>query len=141
MGLTIPVMARRKQQQTDFGARLRALRKARGLTQVELAERAGSTQRAISYYENEAGYPPAAALITLAEALHVSTDELLGIHGPSPNSREENPNLRRLWKKFQQVVALPERDQRAVTRLISSLATASQGMRGEHGHAVGDSGG
>ena len=141
MGLTIPMMARRKQQPTDFGGRLRALRKARGLTQVQLAERVCSTQRAISYYENEAGYPPAAALITLAEALQVSTDELLGVQAPSPAPGEGDPNLRRLWKKFQQVTALPERDQRAVTRLITSLATATHGMQREHGHAVGDSGG
>ncbi len=133
MGLTIPIMARRKQEPTDFGTRLRTLRKARGLTQVELAERAGSTQRAISYYENEAGYPPAAALITLAEALHVSTDELLGLETPSPDPRDGDPNLRRLWRKFQQVVALPERDQRAVTRLISSLA-AIQGAPTQQRH-------
>ena len=36
-----------------------AIRKARGLTQVQLAELAGTTQRAVSYYEAEAGFPPA----------------------------------------------------------------------------------
>jgi transcriptional regulator with XRE-family HTH domain len=55
-----------------------AIRKARGLTQVQLAELAGTTQRAVSYYETEAGFPPAPAVIQLAKALQVSTDELLG---------------------------------------------------------------
>jgi transcriptional regulator with XRE-family HTH domain len=126
MALTIFVMPRKRHEQTDFGQRLTALRKARGLTQVELAERTGSTQRAISYYENEAGYPPAAALIELAKALRVTTDELLGLEAPRLDARDGDPDLRRLWKKFQQVTTLPERDQRAVTRLISSLAAASQ---------------
>ncbi len=64
MDLRIWPMPRRKQPSTGFGKRLFELRKARGLTQVELAELAeltGSTQRAISYYENEASFPPAAA--------------------------------------------------------------------------------
>lgn len=50
------LMARKKQVPSGFGERLLAMRKARGLTQVELAEAIGSSQRAISYYENHAAY-------------------------------------------------------------------------------------
>lgn len=32
-----------------------------------------------------------------------------------------DPESRRLWKRFQQMVVLPEKDQRAVVRLINSL--------------------
>ena len=49
--------------QTAFGPRLLELRKSRGLTQVQLAELAGTTQRAISCYEDDAGYPPAPASV------------------------------------------------------------------------------
>ena len=64
MSGTIPcVMPRKKYGETSFGERLQAIRKARGLTQVQLAEAAGTTQRAISYYETEAGFPPAPAVI------------------------------------------------------------------------------
>ena len=101
------------------------LRKARGLTQVELASAADTTQRAISYYENHASYPPAPAVIALARALRVSTDELLGVKDRKPDPREHDAELRRLWKKFQRVGELPERDQRAVIRLINSLASAA----------------
>ena len=121
-------MPRRKQPATGFGKGLLELRKARGLTQVELAELTGSTQRAISYYENEAGYPPAAAIIVLAKALRVTTDELLGLEQREAGPLEADPNLRRMWKRFQQVAGLPERDQRAVIRLISSLAAARQAI-------------
>ena len=65
-----------------FGQRLTEFRKAAGLTQVQLAESIGSTQRALSYYENDGGYPPLPVVGQLAEALGVSTDELLGVAAP-----------------------------------------------------------
>jgi transcriptional regulator with XRE-family HTH domain len=115
-------MPRKKQRESDFGKRLVAIRKARGFTQVQLAEKADTTQRAISYYENEAGYPPAPAVIALARALSVSTDELLGVKTAKVTSEKEDPEVRRVWKKFQQIASLPDKDQRAVIRLINSLA-------------------
>lgn len=117
-------MPRKKNEDSGFGARLVAFRRLRGMTQVELAEAAGTTQRAITYYENEMGHPPAAQLVALAKALRVTTDELLGIKPPKPDPRADDPETRKLWKKFQLVASLPERDQRAVIRLINSLARA-----------------
>jgi transcriptional regulator with XRE-family HTH domain len=111
-------MPAKKPAQTAFGKRLVALRQARGLTQIQLAKSAATTQRAISYYETEAEFPTAAALIPLARALRVSTDELLG-------AKQENPQKRRLWKRFQRMASLPERDQRAVIRLINSLVASN----------------
>jgi len=35
----------------------------------------------------------------------------------------------RLWKRFQRVSSLPERDQKAVLRLINSLASLTLGRR------------
>ena len=60
----------------------------------------------------------------LANALRVSTDELLGVKATKAVREEVNAEERRLGKKFQQVGDLPERDQRAVLRLINSLAGA-----------------
>jgi len=94
----------------------------RNLTQVQLAEAAGTSQRAISYYETTDNYPPAPALVALAKALGVSADELLGLKPPKADARAEDPETRRLWKKFQLVTSLPDKDQRAVIRLINSLA-------------------
>lgn len=124
MDLTIaPGMPAKKPPQTAFGKRLVALRRARGLTQIQLAKAAATTQRAISYYETEAEFPSAAALIPLARALQVTTDELLGLKPAKLD--QENPQKRRLWKRFQRMASLPERDQRAVIRLINSLATSN----------------
>jgi len=122
-------MPRKKQEDSSFGPRLADLRKARGLTQVQLAAAAGTTQRAISYYENDTGFPPASALIDLARALKVSTDEMLGLKPPKVERIDSDPEARRMWKRFRQFSGLPERDQRAVIRLISSLVSASAHQR------------
>ena len=133
MPLTIAVaMPRKKYGQTSFGERLQNIRKARGLTQVQLAEAARTTQRAISYYETEAGFPPAPAVIDLAKALDVTTDELLGVKPPKVERIDDGSEARRMWKRFQMVAVLPERDQTAVIRLINSLAAVRNGAR--HGH-------
>ncbi|MBM3790270.1 MAG: helix-turn-helix transcriptional regulator [Acidobacteria bacterium] len=112
-----------------FGERLQTIRKARGLTQVQLAEAAGTTQRAISYYETEAGFPPAPAVIDLAKALGVTTDELLGVRPPKVERFNDDSEARRMWKRFQMVSALPERDQKAIIRLVNSLVANSAEKR------------
>lgn len=124
-------MPRKPQPESSFGARLAALRKEHGITQVQLAEAINSTQRAISYYENEAGYPPAPVVAELARALNVTTDELLGVEVKrTRNAKQaEDPEIRRLWKKFQLILSLPEKDQRAVIRLVNSLVAAKGSKR------------
>lgn len=123
--ILLPIMPKKVHPASEFGERLTALRKARGLTQVQLAEKIDSTQRAVSRYETIADRAPAPVLAKLARALGVSTDELLGVKRIRPvASLADDPETRRLWKKFQQVMALPEKDRRAVIRLVNSLVTA-----------------
>jgi transcriptional regulator with XRE-family HTH domain len=114
-----------------FGRRLTAIRQNRGLTQTQLAELIGSTQRAISYYETVADSAPGPIVAQLAQALEVSADELLGLKPPKKARHQapEDPETKRLWKKFQQVRELPEKDQRAVIRLVNSLVAAQRGQR------------
>ena len=114
-------MPAKKEPHSAFGKRLFALRKTRGLTQVQLAEALGTTQRVISYYETEAELPPSTAIIPLARVLEVSTDELLGLKPAEPNGNS-SIQKQRLWKRFQKMDVLPTKDQRAVIRLINSLA-------------------
>ena len=117
-------MPAKKEPHSAFGKRLFALRKTRGLTQVQLAEALGTTQRVISYYETEAELPPSTAIIPLARVLEVSTDELLGLR-PAQANGNSSVQKQRLWKRFQKMDVLPTKDQRAVIRLINSLAGSS----------------
>lgn len=129
MALKMESMPRKKKttskKNQSFGQRLAELRKLRGMTQVELANKLDSTQRAITYYENEASYPPVDTIIQLAKILGVTTDELLAVkNGKTSNEAVDmanDPELRRLWRKFQQVAKWPEKDRNAVIRLINTV--------------------
>ncbi len=62
-----------------FRETLRRLRKAKGLTQTELAERAGFNRVYVTQLETQAGKNPSLdALHRLAKALGVAVTELLG---------------------------------------------------------------
>lgn len=60
-----------------IGAFIAQVRREKGLTQSELAERIGVTNKAISRWETGRGYPDIELLSTLSEALDVSIQELL----------------------------------------------------------------
>jgi transcriptional regulator with XRE-family HTH domain len=61
-----------------LGARIREARDAAGLTQRQLADRLGTVQHVVSGWETGARAPNVANLASLATALDVTTDWLLG---------------------------------------------------------------
>ncbi|MGQ0508546.1 MAG: helix-turn-helix domain-containing protein [Myxococcaceae bacterium] len=122
----VGVMPKKKQPLTEFGVRLTQLRQARGLTQVQLAQATGTTQRIVSRLETVAEFPTVPVLEELAGALRVSTDELLGLKAPPKVATPVRPvEEKRLLRQLRQVEQLPEKDKRAVLRLINSVAHAS----------------
>ena len=58
---------------------LHPLRQRAGLTQAQLAERLGVSDRAVSRWENASALPDTSLLPALAMHLHVSVDALLGV--------------------------------------------------------------
>lgn len=103
----------------DFGKALAKLRKARGYTQVELAEKVDSLQVVLSEYERDKNRPNADMIVRLARALEVSTDELLGL-SPPDKTKSPSPN-RRLLRRMQALQDLPKRDQDALLRTIDAF--------------------
>lgn len=61
----------------SIGNRISKFRKAKGLTQEELASQLGVSSQAVSKWENDASCPDISLLPRLCKALGVSTDELL----------------------------------------------------------------
>ena len=64
---------------TTMGQIIKNLRKGRGFTQEELAERLGVTYQTISKWENDSGMPDISQIVPLATIFDVSTDFLFGI--------------------------------------------------------------
>lgn len=70
---------------------LKAARKAKGMTQAEVARAIGLTQNGYSYWENGKAKIDKDQLVKLAELFEVSTDYLLGVDPqPSSNSVTED---------------------------------------------------
>jgi len=117
---------RNKPSSTNFGQRLTALRRARGISQADLADALGVKQPTVSYYESQNGHPQADVLTKLAKVLAVSVDELLGQPGSHKNLTTETPEARRLWKHFRVLLDLPDKDRRAVLHMLNGLAQVRQ---------------
>lgn len=62
----------------DFGTRLKAIRKSKGVTQKELAQAIGGSERGVQNYELNERKPAFDVLIALADYFDVSLDYLVG---------------------------------------------------------------
>ncbi|MCD8027870.1 MAG: helix-turn-helix domain-containing protein [Erysipelotrichaceae bacterium] len=100
------------------------LRKEKGMTQVELAEKLGVTDKAVSKWKRDLNYPDIGTIPQLAEILNVSVDELLQGKSNTPN----NTNIVNLILKSIAlamgiaIVVLLTMNQIEVTNAISMLA-------------------
>lgn len=82
---------------------IRYYRKRRNLTQEKLVEMADINEKLISFYETGNRNPPIINLISIAEALNVTLDELCGVSSPKPNTeleRELNKAIRDVIRKY-----------------------------------------
>jgi transcriptional regulator with XRE-family HTH domain len=129
-------MHKRRVATTEAGAlaiaqRVTALRKARGITQVELAERLDMSQALVSKYENGEVLLHAELLAQLATILDVSADELLGLRrkrARKPAAAPPAPVIDKgLARRFALLQSLPRRDKETVARTIDALVAARGG--------------
>ena len=106
---------------SEFGVRLRSIRKAKALTQYQLADMMNVSQRMIAHYETQKTRPPLDKLKEFAAALGVEIEELAG---STETHKETPPNdvSLKIIKRVKVIEQLPIRDQKAIFRLISSLA-------------------
>lgn len=63
---------------TQFSARIKEIRKERKLTQKQMAELLGTTERNYQYYESGTREPNLETFASISDILGVSTDYLLG---------------------------------------------------------------
>lgn len=93
MGGGVNIQAKATPEGEIFGARLRELRLARNLSQLQLAEGARSSVPVISNLERGVTTPTLGMLLRLAESLDCLPTELIEVfnHGPhvAPKSRKD----------------------------------------------------
>jgi transcriptional regulator with XRE-family HTH domain len=121
---------------TSLGRTLSSIRKLRGLTQAELAERLSVSQPIIARWENGKARPNEGSLTRIAEALGTTVEALLSgdqdPYGPQPRVLEDAE----LVELFSQAHRLEGRDREALKAVLEAMLTRSrvqealQGKRG-----------
>ncbi len=77
----------------NIADRIQHLRKAKGISQEELADRIGVSRQSVSKWESEQSSPDLEKIILMSDYFEVTTDFLLkGIEPTTNNMQEDNPN-------------------------------------------------
>jgi transcriptional regulator with XRE-family HTH domain len=108
----------------SLGQRLARLRKQRGWTQKQIAQKTGLIQELVSNYETDKLRLNADMILRFAEVLEVSTDELLR-GSKSTGAGEKQPSIN-LVRRMEQIEALPLYEQRALLTTIDKFLAAAQ---------------
>ena len=101
-----------------IGQRLTQLRKQRGYTQVELAEKIGIRQLLVSAYEKDRRGLSAEMAIHFALALDVSLDELLRPQGKKVSGKKPS---RKVLRRLEEIEKLPPHQQNYLLKTIDGF--------------------
>ena len=107
----------------SFGERLRKTREGKGLTQGELAQKAGLQGSAISHFESGRRSPSFDNLRRLADALSVTIDFLLD---RETEPKSAGPVAEQLFRDFGQMSA---NDQETIAQMAKMLAEKNRERR------------
>ena len=125
----MPTRSRLKLKPVDMGEeslgqRLARLRKERGWTQKQIAERTGLIQELVSNYETDKLRLNADMILRFAEVYNVSADELLR-GSKSTLATKKQPSIK-LVRRMEQIETLPLYEQRALLTTIDKFLAAAQ---------------
>ena len=115
---SIPTM-----KKETLGTKIAARRKELGLTQLELANQMGVTDKAVSKWERELSCPDVDSLPRLAEILGLSLDELMQIKTDGDKASDEEQPLRHLLSLLPRAVCLAMGVAVAVLTILGELET------------------
>lgn len=101
-----------------LGLRIAGLRKDLDLTQQQLADLLGASQQMVASYEVGRRRVPVSLLPTLARALAVSVETLLGETDKRSGKRGPSPKL---LQQLEQVSQLPKAQQKFVSQMIDTV--------------------
>jgi transcriptional regulator with XRE-family HTH domain len=110
-----------KRQRPPFGERLRALREAAGLSQQQVADKLGMTQTAYAWWERNPVALRPDQLQSLAAALNLSVEELIGTNGSKKRGSGPVGKARQM---FERVSQLPRATQQRILANVEDALTA-----------------
>jgi transcriptional regulator with XRE-family HTH domain len=108
------------EKRPQLGERIAQARLQAGLTQKQLADKLGTTQRVVTYWEREAVGLRADQLAQLAEALGVSADYFLG----RDEKRRGTGPAGKARLLFEQVSRLPRNQQQRILATVEDMLVA-----------------
>ena len=103
----------------SIGQRIARLRKERGLTQKQLAEKVGIIQVLVSDYEKGKLRLHAQMVVRFAQALGVKTDEFLGLTGNVSDKGAVKLDLK-IMRRLNRIASLPQGEQKIMLKAIDS---------------------
>jgi len=103
----------------ELGARIAELRKAQGITQIQMAEALGVSQQTINSYEVARRRIPVSALPVLARLFRLSIDELLGESTMAAKGKRGPAS--KLQQQVEQISQLPRAKQKFVTEMLDTV--------------------
>ena len=98
---------------------IRSLRKARGFSQEEVAQRLHITRQTLSKWENGLSVPDAQLLLKLAEILEVSVAQLL--EGSTETNEEEQDTVAEQLERLNLLLAERNRRSRRIWRIVAGV--------------------
>ena len=103
----------------ELGARIAELRKAQGITQIQMADALGVSQQTINSYEVARRRIPVSALPVLAQLFNMSIDELLGKQTKLSNGKRGPAS--KLQRQVEQISQLPRSKQKFVSEMLDTV--------------------
>lgn len=105
------------------GQRVRQLRKKRGLSQTEIADRIGVHQSLVSEYELGAVRIPAPVLAAFGQLLRTPLDQLVGLKPIKENGVFTD---RRFIRRLERIEKLPKRAKQALIKTIDTYLDGAE---------------
>ena len=111
-----------KTKRSPIGERIAALRERAGLSQDALAQKVGSNQKTVAYWERRAVTLKPAQIEAIASALGCAPEEILGLAAPKARTGPTG----RAKALFDRLSALPRDRQQRVMTAVEDLLFAQE---------------
>jgi len=108
----------------NLGTRIATLRKEKGFSQTELANKVGITYAQIGRYEIKGAQPAADILKKMADALDTTSDYLM--NGSKDDKAVATLNDNELLQQFKEVDMMNKDDKDTVKKLIDAFITKAK---------------